>query len=99
VTYLVYVKDFPNMEKTREANRKAHRDFLKQHGNKVLASGALLSEDGKIIGGISLFDTDNWHEAKQFAESDPYTKAGIRLETQIIIWRKRWWNGSFLGEE
>lgn len=96
--YLIFATDFPNQETTREANRQAHRDFLKKYGDKILASGALLDEDGTIIGGISLFDTDDWHEAKLFADSDPYASAGIRAETKIIRWRKRWWDGSFLGD-
>lgn len=97
--YLIFVTDFPNQEAIREANRQAHRDFLKKHGDKILASGALLDEDGKIIGGISLFDTEDWDEANQFANNDPYAAAGIRAETKIIRWRKRWWNGLFLDDK
>ena len=88
-----------DMEVIREANRQAHREFLKKYGDKILASGALLNEDGKIVEGISLFDTEDWHEAKQFADSDPYAVVGIRAETKIVRWRKRWWNGSFLGDK
>ena len=67
-------------------------------GNKLLASGALLAEDGKtVIGGISLIDTDDRLEAERFANDDPYAKAGVRKETLILKWRQRWWNGDFLG--
>ena len=70
--YLIYVIDLPHVEKKREANRQAHRDFLKLHGDKILASGALLDENEQIIGGISLLDTNDLPEAKQFAQDDPY---------------------------
>lgn len=97
--YLIYAIDFPEMELKRESIRQAHRDYLKSHGAKILASGALLDEDGKtIIGGISLFDTNDRTEAERFAYDDPYARAGIRAKTSIHRWRKRWWNGFFLGD-
>lgn len=99
MTYLIYAIDLPGMDQKREALRQAHRDFLKSHGAKILASGALLDEDGEtIIGGISLFDTNSRMEAERFAYEDPYSKAGIRAQTSIHRWRKRWWNGFFLGD-
>jgi uncharacterized protein YciI len=97
--YLIYAIDLPDMEQKRESVRQAHRDFLQSYGAKILASGALLDEDGKtIIGGISLLDTNNRAEAERFADNDPYAKAGIRAQTCIHNWRKRWWNGLFLGD-
>jgi len=96
--YLIYALDHSGMEQKREAVRQAHRDFLQSYGSKILASGALLDEDGKtVIGGISLLDTESYAEALQFAEKDPYTQEGIREHMQIHKWRKRWWNGRFLG--
>ncbi len=77
--------------------REEHRTHLKSIGSRLLASGALLAEDkSKIIGGTSLIDTDDLLEAKRFADEDPYSKAGIRKDTHVICWRKRWWNGQFL---
>lgn len=95
--YLIYALDYEDMNKKRELIRDKHRDHLRSVGKKLLASGALLAEDGKtVIGGISLLDTNNYNEAKQFAFKDPYQKAGIRKETKILKWRKRWWEGEFL---
>lgn len=95
--YLIYALDYENMETTREMIRDNHRNHLRSVGKKLLASGALLAEDGKtVIGGMSLLDTDNYDEAKIFAFDDPYEKAGIRKETKILKWRKRWWEGEFL---
>ena len=84
--YLIYAIDFPDMKQKRETVRKAHRDFLKSYGAKILASGALLDEDGQtIIGGVSLLDTNNRAEAERFAYDDPYAKAGIRAQTYIPV--------------
>jgi len=65
----------------------------------LLGSGALLSEDGsKIIGGLSILDTEDKNEAIQFAVEDPYQKVGIRMNTPVFRWRRRWLNGKFLGD-
>jgi len=95
--YLIYAIDFDNMDEKREKIRDAHRAHLKSIGKKLLASGALLDDDNeRIIGGISLIDTENIQEAEDFAFKDPYHLAGIRQETKILKWRKRWWEGQFL---
>jgi uncharacterized protein YciI len=96
--YLIYARDFADMSKQREEIRAAHRIHLQSIGNKLLASGALLADDGQtVIGGISLIDTDTDDrlEAEKFAYDDPYEKAGIRKETLVLKWRKRWWDGAF----
>ncbi len=96
--YLIYARDFEEMDAQREQIRDAHREHLRSIGDKLLASGALLDEDGiTVIGGISLIDTEARSEAEKFAYNDPYAKAGIRDETLILKWRQRWWNGSFLN--
>lgn len=94
--YLIYVLDHDDMDTIRETMRNEHRSHLKSAGKKLLASGALLAEDGNtIIGGMSLLDTEDYEEAQRFAFDDPYQKAGIRKEVKIIKWRKRWWEGEF----
>lgn len=98
MAYLIYAIDKDGIERLREAYRKQHRAHLKSAGKMLIASGALLEEDGAtVIGGISLLDTDSKEVAKKFAYNDPYQKIGIRKETKIIRWRKRWLNGKFLG--
>jgi uncharacterized protein YciI len=99
MAYLIYAIDHPNRSEARENIREEHRKHLRSVGKKLLASGALLDDDGQtVIGGISLLDTDNYEEAKKFAIEDPYEKAGIRKKLKIIKWRKRWWDGCFLNE-
>ena len=98
--YLILAYDHEGMESIRESLRDQHRAHLKSMGVKLLGSGALLSNDGKkIIGGMSIIDADDFYEAQEFANADPYAIAGIRKETQIIRWRNRWWNGEFLAEK
>lgn len=97
--FLIYAIDHPEADAQRESLKQAHRDHLKSYGAKILASGTLLGENGKtIIGGISLFDSDAHEEAKQFANDEPYARAGIRAQTQMLRWRKRCWDGRFFGD-
>lgn len=96
MAFLITSYDHPGMDSTREAVRDAHRQHLASVGKKLLASGALLGEDGTtIIGGASLLNTDDYAEAARFEAEDPYAKAGIRKTVTIVPWRLRWWVGCF----
>jgi len=94
--YLILARDHEGMQEKREAVRDAHRTHLAAQGKRLLASGALLALDGRtVIGGASLFDTDDYEEAIRFEAEDPYAKAGIRAQVEIVEWRLRWWLGQF----
>jgi uncharacterized protein len=94
--YLIIAHDHPGMDAKREELREAHRAHLAAQGAKLLASGALLSEDSNNIeGGASLLDTEDFDEAVRFEAQDPYAKAGIRARVEIVKWRLRWWVGQF----
>ena len=97
--YLILAHDHEGMEAKREEVRDAHRTHLAAQGRKLLASGALLALNGRtVIGGASLFDTDNYDEAARFEAEDPYAKAGIRARVEIVEWRLRWWLGQFSAD-
>jgi uncharacterized protein YciI len=51
--YLILAYDHPGRERQREQARAAHRAYLASFGPQLLASGALLNDDGTIIGGAS----------------------------------------------
>jgi uncharacterized protein YciI len=94
--FLILAYDHEGMEVKREQVRDAHRTYLGAQGRKLLASGALLAVDGRtVIGGASLFDTDEYKEAARFEAEDPYAKTGIRARVEILEWRLRWWLGQF----
>jgi len=96
--YLIQTSD--DLEKTelRETLRQAHRDHLAAHAALILASGAILEDDGvSIVGGMTLLDTDDRATARQFADDDPYAQAGLHKHTMVVRWRRRWWEGTFQG--
>ena len=94
--FLILAYDHEGKDSEREEVRQAHRDYLSSFGSRLLASGALLDDSGQaIIGGASLIDTDDRAEAVRFEADDPYARAGIRAQVEIIPWRLRWWVGEF----
>ena len=94
--YLIIAHDHDGKDAERETVRDAHRAYLASFGAKLLASGALLADDGKtIVGGASLLDTEDRNEAIRFEADDPYAKANIRAKVDIVPWRLRWWLGNF----
>ena len=97
--FLIFALDHDGKSEVRENLRQAHRDHVSKAGKKLLTAGALLADDKTtVIGGISLLDTDSREEAEKFAYEDPYEKAGIRKQTMILRWRRRWLDGEFLGD-
>lgn len=94
--FLILAYDHTNMHAERERVRESHRAHLASIGGRLLASGAILGEDGKtIIGGASLVDLETLEEARRFESEDPYAKAGIRKSVTVLTWRLRWWSGVF----
>lgn len=94
--YIILAHDKPDQDLLREELRESHRNHLKSIGPKLIASGAILSDSGQVIGGMSIIDTEDIEEARRFASEDPYSKHEIRVTISIIKWRKRWWEGKFL---
>jgi len=85
--YLILAHDHEGMEAKREEVREAHRKHLAAQGRKLLASGALLAVDGKIVvGGASLIDTDN---IKKPLASRPK----IPMPRQVSAHELKSWNG------
>ncbi|MAZ39479.1 MAG: hypothetical protein CMF49_05100 [Legionellales bacterium] len=89
---IVYAIDKQNKDEEREAIRDEHRAHLKSAGKKLLTSGALLADDGvSVVGGLSIVDIDDEDDVEKFAYDDPYAKANIRKETQVLTWTRDIW--------
>lgn len=95
---LILAEDRPDMGAAREAVRDAHRAHLASARDRLLASGALLSESGESIGGTGLLDVDTEVEALRFEREDPHAAAGIRATVTAPRRRLRWWRGMFDAE-
>lgn len=80
-------KDKPNAQEIRAENRPAHLDYLGSAGH-VAQAGPLLDPDGGMIGSLIILDVPDMATAETWAQNDPYAKAGLFAEVQLIEWKR-----------
>ena len=80
-------RDKPGALHTRLDNRDAHIAYLKSTG-VVSQAGPLLDDDGGMIGSLVILDVEDMQAAKDWAENDPYAKAGLFSGVELIPWKK-----------
>ena len=71
----------------RKDNRAAHLDYIKETG-VVVHAGPLLDAAGDMIGSLLALDLPDIAAAEQWAENDPYAKAGLFKDVELILWNK-----------
>ena len=87
--FAFYCRDKEGHGQLRLDNRAAHLDHLKSQGEKVLAAGPLISDDGSsMLGSLLIVDFDDRQAAEAFAATDPYAKAGLFSQVDIVAWKK-----------
>ena len=72
---------------TRLDNRDAHIAYLKSTG-VVSQAGPLLDDDGGMIGSLVILEVEDMQAAQDWAENDPYAKAGLFSGVELIPWKK-----------
>jgi uncharacterized protein YciI len=91
--YAIQTVDKPGSAELRAATRPSHLEYLTRNKDKLLAAGALISDDGSGgHGGILIVDTEQRADAERFIAEDPFTKAGLFQTVTITRWRKAFFN-------
>lgn len=80
-------RDKPGFIDTRLANRAAHLDYVTQTGI-VRQAGPLLDKDDQMIGSLLILEVDDMQAAMRWAAGDPYSKAGLFQDVELIPWKK-----------
>ena len=80
-------RDKPGALQTRLDNRDAHIAYLKETG-VVSQAGPLLDETGAMTGSLVILDVETLQQARNWAENDPYAKAGLFDSVELIPWKK-----------
>ena len=80
-------RDKPGAIETRLANRAAHLDYVTQTG-VVRQAGPLLDKDEQMIGSLLILEVDDMEAAQRWAAGDPYSKAGLFHDVELIAWKK-----------
>lgn len=80
----------------RAAHMAAHLAFLAEHGDRIVAAGALrLSADGVPTGGIWIVDANSKAAVDALCKDDPFWKAGLRKSVRVSPWAKAYWSPAF----
>ncbi|NRG16215.1 hypothetical protein HPQ64_00770 [Rhizobiales bacterium] len=94
--YSIYIVDKPESGSQRAPAVEAHRRYIRDHAEAILAAGATFAEDGKTVrGGNYIVDMDR-DEVERFVAEDPFTLAGIRERVIVQPWIKACFNRKFL---
>ncbi|WP_319825156.1 YciI family protein [Thalassovita sp.] len=80
-------RDKPGALETRKANRTAHLDYIKETG-VVAQAGPLLDSAEQMIGSLVILDVADMAAAEAWAANDPYAKAGLFEDVQLIHWNR-----------
>lgn len=79
-------RDKPGALDLRLENRAAHLDYIAKTGVATLA-GPLI-EDGNPVGSLVLLDVPDMQAARDWAEGDPYARAGLFDSVDLTEWKK-----------
>lgn len=91
--FVIHAIDRPGSTELRLKTRAAHLDYLTAAGEKVVAAGPTLAEDGVgMTGSVLIVEAADRAGAEAFARNDPYAKAGLFENTTIMPWRKVFFN-------
>lgn len=97
--YLIQVTEKPGTRHIFDATLDAHREYLQPFIPKMLATGALLEDDGSRAGGaIIIMDTEDRTEAENYINNDPLTLAGIFESVTVTKWRRFIYDGKMVPD-
>ncbi|NSX55080.1 YciI family protein [Parasulfitobacter algicola] len=87
MSFALITQDKPGALQTRLDNRDAHLSYIKETG-VVQQAGPFLDDDGTMCGSLIILDVDSKQAAQNWADNDPYAKAGLFAKVQLIQWKK-----------
>jgi len=80
-------KDKQGALEVRKANRDAHVAYLKA-SDCVVQAGPFLDDAGDMMGSLIILDVGAMSDAEDWAQNDPYAKAGLFASVELIHWNK-----------
>ncbi len=91
--FIILTTDKPGASDIRAEQRPPHLEYLEGFGDKLVAGGATLTDDGDgVTGSFLLVDVEDRAAAEDFARNDPFAKAGLFEKTEIRRWRNVFFN-------
>lgn len=84
--FAIICQDKPDHLQTQLDTRAAHLDYIAQTGSVVMAGPFL--QDGAMCGSLVIIEADSLPAAQDWAENDPYSKAGLFASVSVTEWKK-----------
>ena len=85
--FALMTKDKPGALQTRLDNREAHLAYIAETGVVEMA-GPVLDDDGQMCGSLIVLEVADMTAAQEWAENDPYAKAGLFESVTLRAWKK-----------
>ena len=85
--YAIQCNDQPDSLDLRLANREAHLAYVAETGCVAVAGPILADDETTMIGSIIIIDVASMADAQQWADNDPYNKAGLFQQVEINAWK------------
>ena len=87
--FVIRCYDKPGHLEVRKANREAHLALLRDYGDRILAAGPTLPDDGDgMNGSVIILDAADRAAVDAFLDADPYAKAGLFERVEVARWKK-----------
>jgi uncharacterized protein YciI len=80
-------RDKPGALDIRKANRESHLAYIDATG-VVNQAGPLLDDAEQMMGSLVILDVADMAAAQDWADNDPYAKAGLFESVELIPWKR-----------
>ena len=89
MAFLVLIHDHPDAESRRQAFRQVHLELQKPLVDLglLIIGGALLDDDGRVIGSAAVLDFDSVAEVEEWFHQDPYFRGNVWRSIDILPFR------------
>ena len=87
MSFALITRDKPGALQIRKDTREAHLEYISDTG-VVLMAGPFLGEGGEMDGSLVILDVADMAAARDWAENDPYARAGLFESVEIRAWKR-----------
>lgn len=85
--FAVITRDKPDALQIRLDTREAHLAYIAETGVVEMA-GPFIDPDGTMCGSLIILDVATLQDAHNWADHDPYAKAGLFEKVRVEEWKK-----------
>lgn len=86
--FALICRDKEGAQDLRLNTREAHLAYLSESGPVIKLGGPLIDDSGeRMIGSLLIIDVADGKTAREWAENDPYRKAGLFESVDVMPWR------------